>query len=89
MRFACVKVVPMAKMVQIRNVPDRLHRELLRRAKARGIPLTRYLEEILEREVARPPREDVFARVRAAAAIDLGMPAAAIIRLERETRGRP
>lgn len=79
----------MSKMVQIRNVPDRLHRELVRRAKARGVPLTRYLEKILEREVTRPPREEAFARIRAAAAVDLGTSAAEIIRHERETRGRP
>ncbi len=82
-------MVPMGKMVQIRDVPDRLHRELLRRAKARGVPLTRYLEEILEREVSRPPREEVFARIRAAASVDLGTRAAEIVRRERETRGRP
>ncbi|MBI2323911.1 MAG: hypothetical protein HYU87_02960 [Chloroflexi bacterium] len=76
-------------MVQIRNVPDRLHRELARRAKARGMPLTRYLEEILEREVARPPRAEVFARVRAAGSVDLGIRAAEIVRGERDARGRP
>lgn len=89
MRNACVNVWPMAKMVQIRNVPDRLHRELLRRAKARGIPLTRYLEEILEREVARPPREEVFARIRAGTPVDLGVRAADLVRAERATRGTP
>lgn len=82
-------MTPMSRMVQIRNVPDRLHRELLRRARARGIPLTRYLEEILEREVARPPREEVFARIKAAGSVDLGVRAAEIVRGERETRGRP
>lgn len=80
---------PMGKMVQIRNVPDRLHRELSRRANTRGIPLTQYLEEILEREVARPPREEVFARIRAAGSVDIGVPAAEIIREERRTRGSP
>jgi hypothetical protein len=76
-------------MVQIRDVPERLHRELVRRARARGIPLTRYLEEILEREVARPPREEVFARIWARGPVDIGVRAADIIRAERETRGKP
>lgn len=82
-------IAPMSKMVQIRDVPDRLHRELQRRAKARGIPLTRYIEEILEREVARPPREEVFARIWARGPVDLGFSAADIVRQERETRGKP
>lgn len=79
----------MGRMLQVRNVPERLHRELIRRAKARGIPLTRYLEEILQREVSRPSREEVFARIRASGSVDIGMPAADLIRQERESRGRP
>jgi hypothetical protein len=55
----------MSKMIQVRNVPERTHRELVRRARARGQTLTRYLEEILERETSRPPLEEVFARIRA------------------------
>ena len=62
----------MAKMIQVRNVPDRLHRELRRRARLRGQSLTEYIEEILEREVARPPAEEVFARIRSRAPVDLG-----------------
>lgn len=83
---ACVKMAPMSKMIQVRNVPDRLHRELLRRARARGLSLTRYLEEVLEREVGRPPREEVFARIRAAGRVDLGISAADVIRRERAAR---
>jgi hypothetical protein len=39
---------PMAKMIQVRNVPDRLHRELVRRARLRGQTLTDYIQEILD-----------------------------------------
>ena len=55
----------MAKMIQIRNVSDALHAELMRRAQLQGQTLTAYLEEILEREVARPPIADVLARIEA------------------------
>jgi plasmid stability protein len=37
----------MAKMIQVRNVPARLHRELVRRARARGQTLTDYIQAIL------------------------------------------
>ena len=47
----------MSRMIQVRNVSDKLHRELMRRARARGRTLTDYVEEILEREVARPPAD--------------------------------
>lgn len=50
-------------MIQIRNVPPSLHRELKRRARLSGKPLTAYIQEILEREVERPPAEEFWARL--------------------------
>jgi plasmid stability protein len=79
----------MSKMIQVRNVPDRLHRELKRRARARGQTLTDYIQEILERDVARPPAEEVFKRVANRSAVSLDRPAAALIREEREEREGP
>lgn len=73
-------------MIQVRNVPDALHRELVRRARLRGQTLTDYLQGILEREVARPDREEVFERIRKRDPVDLGMPAAELIREEHEKR---
>ena len=73
-------------MIQVRNVPDRLHKELVRRARVRGQTLTDYLQEILEREVARPDREEVFRRIRQSDPVDLGVPAATLIREGREER---
>lgn len=63
-------------MLQIRNVPPELHAELLRRAKNAGRTLTDYVQEVLEREAARPPREEVFARVSGRSSVNLSRPAA-------------
>lgn len=76
----------MSKMIQVRNVPDRLHRELTRRAKARGQSLTDYIQEILEREVARPPAAEVFERISGRAPVRLGRRAAELIHEERAGR---
>jgi plasmid stability protein len=76
-------------MIQVRNVPDRLHRELAKRAKRRGVTLTRYIQDILEREVARPPADEVFNLVDASPAVQLGRPAAALVREERADRKQP
>lgn len=73
-------------MIQVRNVPETLHRELLERARARGQTLTAYIQEILEHEVARPPARKVFDRVRGRQSVDLGAPASELIRGEREHR---
>lgn len=76
----------MPKMIQVRNVPDRLHGELKSRAEAAGMTLTDYIQEILEREMATPPPEEVFARIRGRDSVDLGRPAAEILREERGDR---
>ena len=73
-------------MIQVRNVPDALHKELMRRARARGQTLTAFIQGILEREVARPDREEVFERIRRRDPVDLGVPAATLIREGRRER---
>lgn len=52
-----------ARMIQVRNVPPELHAELVRRARLRGLTLTSYVQAILEREVERPPAEEIWARI--------------------------
>ncbi|MGH2731169.1 MAG: FitA-like ribbon-helix-helix domain-containing protein [Actinomycetota bacterium] len=76
----------MAKMLQVRNIPDRLHRELRRRANARGQTLTEFVQEILEREVATPPREEVFERIQTRGRTALRKPVAEVIKEERSRR---
>lgn len=76
----------MSKMIQVRNVPDRLHRELVRRARARGRTLTDYVQDILEREIARPPADEVFERISKRPGAKLGARAADLIREERSAR---
>ncbi|HEX9405890.1 MAG TPA: hypothetical protein VF975_01135 [Thermoanaerobaculia bacterium] len=78
----------MSKMIQVRNVPERLHRELTHRARRRGQTLTEFIEEILEREVSRPPIEEVFERIKSREPVDLKRPAADIIRAERRRARR-
>lgn len=50
------------KTIQIRNVPDRTHRELRTRAAAAGMSLSDYLLEELDRVARRPPMADVLRR---------------------------
>lgn len=73
-------------MIQVRDVPDRLHRELVRRAKRRRQTLTDYIQELLEREIQFPLPEDVFARIEASEPVNLRGTAASLIASER--RGR-
>jgi hypothetical protein len=79
----------MSKMIQVRNVPDRLHRELTKRARARGQTLTDYVQGLLEREIARPPAAEVFDRIESRVPVKLGRRAADLIRDERAVREAP
>ena len=65
-------------------MPDGLHKELVLRARARSQTLTDYIQEILEREVARPDPREVFRRILESEPVDLGVPVAELIREGRE-----
>ena len=75
----------MSRMVQIRNVPDALHRKLKARALDSGQTLSDYLLTELERLAARPTREEMLVRPHGRKRVTLKTPAAEIIRHERES----
>jgi antitoxin FitA len=54
-------------LMQIRDVPDDVHRTLKARAAARGISLNGYLIDLVVRDAARSPVEEVLARALARA----------------------
>ena len=74
-------------MIQVRNVPERLHRELVKRAKTAGLSLTEYIQALLEREVSRPPATEVFERIGRRQKVTLGRSASELLREERQERG--
>jgi plasmid stability protein len=49
-------------MLQVRSVPDALHRTLKSRAAAEGMALSDYARAILEREASRPTRAEMLRR---------------------------
>jgi plasmid stability protein len=75
----------MSKMIQVRNVPDALHRKLKARAAVAGQSLSDYLRAELERVAARPTREEMLARIHSRARVQLKTAGAAVIRAERES----
>jgi plasmid stability protein len=58
-------VTRMSKMVQIRDVPDDVHRTLKVRAAAEGLSLSDYIKRDLEELAKQATIEDVFAAARA------------------------
>ena len=55
----------MSKMIQVRNVPDDVHRTLKARAAAAGMSLSDYVKRDLVEEARRPSLEEIDARVAA------------------------
>ena len=51
------------KMIQVRNVPDDVHRELKARAAKRGVPLSDYVLRLIEDDLAVPTLEEGLERV--------------------------
>jgi antitoxin FitA len=59
-----VNVEHMSKMIQIRNVPDDLHRELKMRAAAAGMSMSDYLKRELSRRSRKSTIREISARRR-------------------------
>ncbi len=76
----------MSKMIQLRNVPDTLHRSLKARAAMAGMSLSDYLlaeiKEIAERPTLAELRDRLHTRKPAAVPLDT----ARLVREERESR---
>ena len=82
----CVTVLHMA-MIQVRNVPQDLHRELKARAARAGMSLSDYLLKEIERVAARPPIEEILERARQrGAGFEWPETAAEGVRAERDAR---
>ena len=80
----CVMVRNMSKMIQIRDVPDDVHRTLKIRAAAAGMSLSDYVKRDLEAASAQPTIEEIDARVSARGRS--GVRAATVISALREVR---
>jgi plasmid stability protein len=72
-------------MVQVRNVPDALHRKLKVRAADAGQTLSDYLLAELERVAARPTRDEMLNRIHSRRRVALKTAAATVIREERDS----
>ena len=73
-------------MVQIRNVPDELHRRLKSRAALAGMSISEFLLQELRRSLERPTPEEMLKRLRARERVELREPAALAVAAEREGR---
>ena len=76
----------MGVMVQIRDVPDELHKKLKSRADADGLSLSEYLSKVLKSSAAVPTKSELWDRIKKRPRVKTSVSASEALRLEREAR---
>jgi plasmid stability protein len=76
----------MSTMVQIRNVPDDVHRRLKARAALAGMSLSEYLLAELKRSLERPTREEILGRLSQRRPVRVRPEPARVVRAERDAK---
>jgi len=76
----------MSKMIQLRNVPDDLHRSLKARAALAGMSLTDYLLAEIKEIAERPTLAELQERLRQRVPVSVRIDTARLIREERDSR---
>lgn len=72
-------------MIQIRNVPDELHRRVKARAAMSGVSLSDYLLTQTERLAALPTEEELLQTLRSREPLDMPDSSAVLIRQDRDS----
>ena len=76
------------KMIQIRNVPEALHRKLKARAAEAGMSLSDYLLREMRKTAERPTMEELLERLKRLPPVEVNESPADVLRSERERRDR-
>lgn len=76
----------MSKMIQLRNVPEALHRSLKARAAMAGMSLSDYLLAEIKEIAARPTLSEMRERLHQREPVTVPLDAARLIHDERKTR---
>ena len=82
----CTHVADMAKMIQIRHVPDAVHRRLRSRAALAGMSLSDYLRRELEAAAERLTPAELRERLASTEPSKLRVRPGAAVRAERDSR---
>ena len=76
----------MSKMIQLRNVPDNLHRSLKARAALAGMSLSDYLLAEIREVAERPTLAELRERLHKRKPISVPLDPAQLVREERDSR---
>jgi len=86
MYSTCIYAWHMSRMIQVRHVPDTVHRILKAQAALAGMSLSDFLLAELRRLAERPSIAELRERVRRRSSVALPVSAAEAVRWERDAR---
>lgn len=86
MPSTCDNVDDMSVMIQIRHVPDELHRKLKAKAALEGMSLSDFLRREVEHIAERPTLSELQTRLASRTAVKPRLSPAKAVRAERERR---
>lgn len=86
MLCTCFYHICMSKMIQLRNVPDAVHRQLKSRAALAGMSLSDYLLREARKIVSRPTMEEMLGRIAKHPVAPLKVSPTTALREERDRR---
>ena len=86
MCYTCIYAQRMSKMIQVRNVPDNLHRTLKAQAALAGMSLSDFLLAEIRRVAERPTLAELRERLRGRSRVVASVSAAQAVRRERDSR---
>lgn len=84
MHNVCNNTLRMGVLVQIRDVPEGVHRVIKARAAASGVSLSEYVRSMLAAAASRPTPEELESRIKARGAVDLPEPSEVAVRRLRD-----
>jgi len=76
----------MSTMIQIRNVPEDIHRRTKARAALAGMTMSEFILQELEKILERPTRTELLARIAELPPVEVTPSPAELIREERDAR---
>jgi plasmid stability protein len=82
----CNNVLSLSKMIQIRHVPDALHRKLKARAAAAGMSLSDYVLRELKLSAEQLTVDELRRRLASLPPVELPFSTAEAVRAERDSR---
>ena len=86
MLCTCKYVISMSRMIQIRNVPEELHRILKSRAALEGLSLSEYLLKEMRQVADRPTLQELVRRIESRSRVKVRISPSQILREERNQR---